>query len=829
MRKISEASGIQELIDSLSYHALLVDENHNLVFINKVAAQAYKHNTDKSLSTLPRKCYEVVHKTNCAHQDCPMPEAIASGNEVQCVIREPNGRWVRINVFPTDLAADDGKRLYLNTVVDATQTIKDNTVLTLRGELLDQIVDSVYVLKDDGAIIYANKTAWESRGYTQDEILGLNIREITAPKIVPEISERILKIKKEGFARFETIHTRKDGSTFPVETRARTVRFGDIDGIIVIARDITKRKQFESRLLEHYSTLEAIIESASGPVFSVDTNYRYTSFNKAHASVMKAIYNAEIELGQSILDYMTVEEDRITAKNNLDRALRGECLTEEAFSGEEELARLYFEVSHSPIVGPDGKVAGVAVYAHNITERKAVEETLRGTRDYLENLLEYANAPVIVWDTGKKITLFNKAFERLTGYSADMVIGQNLDMLFPEGSKRLSLEMIEKAGKGEHWETVEIPILRKDGSVRVALWNSANIYAKDGKTLIATIAQGQDITDRKRMETEVIHERDTAQMYLDIVGVIIVALDTNGNVVLINKRGVELLGCPEEEIIGRNWIDNFLPLSVRATTKDVFLQIMKGDIKKPTVFTNPVITKSGDERIIAWRNTYIKDEDGRVTHSISSGEDITDYEAAREEVRMSYKRLENIIDGVVITLAETVATKDPYTAGHQERVAKLATAIAIDLGLPKRKVKGITMAATVHDIGKIYVPAEILNKPGRLEEIEMSLIKMHAETGYGILKDIDFEEPIAEIVLQHHERLDGTGYPSGLKGESISSSARIIAVADVVEAMSSHRPYRPALGLESALDEITNNRKTLYDEEVVDSCLALFKSGRFSF
>jgi HD-GYP domain-containing protein (c-di-GMP phosphodiesterase class II) len=173
--------------------------------------------------------------------------------------------------------------------------------------------------------------------------------------------------------------------------------------------------------------------------------------------------------------------------------------------------------------------------------------------------------------------------------------------------------------------------------------------------------------------------------------------------------------------------------------------------------------------------------------------------------------------------------RDPYTAGHQRRVADLATAIAKDMDFTENEINGLKLAALVHDIGKINIPAEILSKPGKLTIPEFNLIKMHPQTGYDILKSIEFPWPIALIVLQHQERYDGSSYPNGLKGEEIHIKARILAVADVIEAMSSHRPYRPSLGIDTALEEIEKNRDILYDPNVVDVCLNLFKEKGYKF
>jgi putative nucleotidyltransferase with HDIG domain len=173
--------------------------------------------------------------------------------------------------------------------------------------------------------------------------------------------------------------------------------------------------------------------------------------------------------------------------------------------------------------------------------------------------------------------------------------------------------------------------------------------------------------------------------------------------------------------------------------------------------------------------------------------------------------------------------RDPYTAGHQQRVAQLARAIARELGMPEAEIHSLYLASIVHDLGKIHIPAEILSKPGRLSPIEYELIKTHATAGFDLLKAVDFPWPIAQIVSQHHERLDGSGYPHGLAGDEILPHARIMAVADVVEAMASHRPYRPALGIATALAEIEQNQGRLYDPAAVAACLRLFRNRGFVF
>jgi HD-GYP domain-containing protein (c-di-GMP phosphodiesterase class II) len=201
----------------------------------------------------------------------------------------------------------------------------------------------------------------------------------------------------------------------------------------------------------------------------------------------------------------------------------------------------------------------------------------------------------------------------------------------------------------------------------------------------------------------------------------------------------------------------------------------------------------------------------------------------QQQLQQSLQRLKNIIGGTVMAIAMTVEKRDPYTSGHQYRVAELSKAIGTELGLPQDQLEGLYIASAIHDIGKISLPAEILSKPSQLSPIEMSLVQVHAQAGYDILKSVEFPWPVADIVLQHHERLNGTGYPLGLSGEAILPEARIVGVADVVETMSSHRPYRPSMGLDKALEEITAQRGILYDPAAVDACLALIQQKRFEF
>jgi len=241
-----------------------------------------------------------------------------------------------------------------------------------------------------------------------------------------------------------------------------------------------------------------------------------------------------------------------------------------------------------------------------------------------------------------------------------------------------------------------------------------------------------------------------------------------------------------------------------------------------------VIRRDGQVRHILARIHVSKDAAGRIIRYYGANQDITERKQAEEKLGSMLSNLRKAIGGTVQAIVQVVEMRDPYTAGHQRRVADLARSIATEMGLPSDVIEGIRMAAVIHDIGKVSVPAEILSRPGKLTRNEFELVKDHPLTGYDILKDVEFPWPIAEIIYQHHERLDGSGYPRGLKGDDVLLEARIIGLADVVEAMASHRPFRPAQGIDAALEEITEHRGTLYDPEVVDACVKLFREKGYA-
>ncbi|MEI6154945.1 MAG: HD domain-containing phosphohydrolase, partial [Deltaproteobacteria bacterium] len=300
----------------------------------------------------------------------------------------------------------------------------------------------------------------------------------------------------------------------------------------------------------------------------------------------------------------------------------------------------------------------------------------------------------------------------------------------------------------------------------------------------------------------------------------------DGKFLMANPAFLGMLGYTSFEEMTASINDTTHQLYVNSEDRECIKRLLeKEDIIRR--FETQFYKKDRSKIWVSINMRTVRDAGKNILYYEGIDEDITSRKQAEEDLKQTMEKLRKSLAGTIQAMSLTVETRDPYTAGHQRKVSNLARTIAQEIGLSSDAVDIIRMAGIIHDIGKISVPAEILSKPGKLSDTEFSLIKVHSQTGYDILKDVELPYPIAEIVLQHHERLNGSGYPKGLKGEQILLEARIISVADVVEAIASHRPYRPGLGIGVALEEIEKNKGILYDENVVEACLRLFREKGF--
>jgi len=331
--------------------------------------------------------------------------------------------------------------------------------------------------------------------------------------------------------------------------------------------------------------------------------------------------------------------------------------------------------------------------------------------------------------------------------------------------------------------------------------------------LASAIARQRQFKERIKVDTHL----------LDSASDSIFVHDITGSCLYANQTAYKSRGYEQKELMTVSFDELDVPEYTKLNEARMSELMEKGEVTFESTHTH----KDRSPMNVEVHSRILHSENNKLI--ITSARDITERKQTEADLQEASEKLRKAMDGTIQTMALTTEMRDPYTAGHQQRVAKLACAIAQKMDLSEEQIEGIRVAGSLHDIGKIYVPAEILSRPGHLRKNEMNLIKDHAEVGYDLLKTIEFPWPVAQIVLQHHERIDGSGYPRGLSGQDISLEARIMSVADVIEAMSSHRPYRPAFNVEKALLEVIQNRSVLYDPTVVDICLKLFNEKQFTF
>ncbi|MFH1976974.1 MAG: HD domain-containing phosphohydrolase [Pseudomonadota bacterium] len=483
----------------------------------------------------------------------------------------------------------------------------------------------------------------------------------------------------------------------------------------------------------------------------------------------------------------------------------------------------------------DEENKSIIVILNDVTERKKSEIALAEQKDFSEKMIENSAVPTFVINTQHEVIMWNKACEALTGIEAVEMIGTDnhwkgfydhkrphvADIVIDRtpGSMSEYYGNYKKSAFAEEGLQAEGWYANLGGKKRYIFFDAAPIYSSKGK-LIGAIETFHDITDRRHAIDALRKSEKKYRDLYDFLPIPVYEMDLEANITSANKAMFQAFGYKEKDIEeGLNARHILSPEDVDKSEGDIqrLLSEEKTEgaeytLKRKDGSLFPAIIISSISTL--WGKP--KDVRGVVV-------DITERKLFEHELNKTAEKLRKNLIGTMQTLSLTIETRDPYTAGHQKAVSKLARSIAQEIGLSADTIDNVRMAGAIHDIGKIAVPAEILSKPGRLTNIEMSLIRTHAESGYNILKDAELPYPIAEITLQHHERMDGSGYPQGLKGDQILLEARIICVADVVEAISSHRPYRPSLGIDIALEEIEKNKGLFYDVQIADVCLRLFR------
>lgn len=630
------------------------------------------------------------------------------------------------------------------------------------------------------------------------------------------------------------------------------------------------QSQFEE-IRQSEERFHGIANAAQDAVVMIDDQRELTYWNPAAVRLFG--YSAEEVLGQDFVAVLVPQRYRSAYQEALSKfRLTGGG----RFIGRTtELTALRKDGSEFPV--------SLSVSALQLNQRWNAVGILRDTterelaqaaRSQLAAIVESSVVAIVGTDLNALVTSWNLGAQNVYGYTAAEMIGQAASLLVPADRQPEVRDVIAKIKGGEEVPRFETTRVRKDRSLIDVSLAFSPIRNERGE-LVGISAVSHDVTEIKKAERELrvvnrtLRTRSSCNLAL-VHAVNEIALMEEMCHVLVDVGGYRFAwvgftqpdeansvrpmaryGFEEGYVDGleSSWADTERGHSpwgtaIRTGTTQILQHGVDASAWTPwheesvkrgyrSIIALPL---RRDTEILGALTIYASDPEAFRAEEVKLITEVADdlaygISALRTHVaqEQSVARLQESMESTISAVASMVEMRDPYTTGHQQRVAELAVTIGRAMGLPEQKVYGLHLAGIVHDLGKIHIPAEILSKPGKLTKIEYEMIKTHPEAGYEILKNVDFLWPIAQTVLQHHEHVDGSGYPAGLKGDQILLEARIIAVADVVEAISSHRPYRPALGIEAALQELQDKRGKFYDPAVVDVCVKLFSENAFSF
>jgi PAS domain S-box-containing protein len=653
--------------------------------------------------------------------------------------------------------------------------------------LIQTSLDGFWINDFSGRILDVNEALCRMLGYTREELLRMSIPDIEVAESPEETAAHIQKIIRTGSDRFQTRHRRKDGAVIDVEASAQySAELGE--RFFAFLRDISERKRLE----QTQARLVAILEATPDFVGFADAKDTHILFINKAGRKMTGLSEDEDVTQLKIADVHPEWTNKMFNDEIIPAAIRdgtwvGECAFLNRNNGRETPVMMAL-LSHK---APGGEIEFFSTISRDITERKQAEAKILATQAELQKLLDAANqsrrAMLSVIEDQKQTEVEKEHANR-----ALATLGA------------VNRTLVRAASEGELLQSICQAIVQQRG-YRLA-W-VGYVQHDENKSIKIMARAGHD------------------EGYLDTMQL---TWAETGHGMGPSGRAIRSGATQINQDIAND------PLCLRERNEvchcgyaaSIALPLLNGDnavFGILTVYSDEVNAFTADEIAL------LEEMAGDMAFGVRTLHIRRDRDIALTKNQEQLVQLQDSLEDTVRAIATIVEMRDPYTAGHQVRVADLAAAIAKQMALPEEQIHAIHLAGTVHDLGKINIPAEILSKPGKITDIEFSLIKIHPQAGYDILKGIDFPWPIAQMVLQHHERLDGSGYPQGLKGEAILLEARILSVADVVEAMSSHRPYRAGLGIEVALEEITKQRGIHFDTNVVDACLALFREQGYSF
>jgi PAS domain S-box-containing protein/putative nucleotidyltransferase with HDIG domain len=714
------------------------------------------------------------------------------------------------------------KKTARNTGDDGSALRKDDLHRGEYENLYQALAESsqtgVYVAQR-GKFRFVNPYMLNYSGYGEDEWIGRDVTSFLYPDDrEPTRRNAIAMLKGERTAPYEYRFVTKNGQTRWIMENIISVQFHGERAVLGNTMDVTEEREAKAKLAEAEQLYRSFTNNTQTGVFVARKGK--VRFANPHLLAYTQCERMEDLIGSDLVDFI-YPEDRESAAEHARQMLRGE----RSYPYEYRMVRKDGSIRWIlETVAPIDYMGEPAVLGSSIdiTELVKMKEHLVEVRA-LESSLLAAVPHAVIGLENRRIVFANDSVETVFGWNPQELIGRQTRVLYRsdedyEAIAKHFYPMLERV----RTTNGEFRCVKKDGTVIECLMSAARVgeELKNGRIVVVY----EDITRRKQSERAL---RESEEKYAALVeqamdGIVIVQ---NGSCLFANKAMAAMSGYEVGKLTGMPFQD-LLVEGERDRVCGQYLREATGG-NKPALFESCLLCSDGSVKDVEIAFGAVTIEGQRA--EMGYIRDITFRKKAQDEIRRTVDRLKKRLEETVNALASITEKRDPYTAGHQQRVAELTSAIAEEMDIGDDRTEGAVVAATLHDIGKIYEPSEILSKPDLLTDIEYLMMKVHPEIGYDILKNIDFPWPVARIVRQHHERMDGSGYPDGLAGNEILLEARIIAVADVVEAMASHRPYRSALGIDSALEEITKYRGKLYDPDVVDACVKLFKEKNFAF
>jgi PAS domain S-box-containing protein len=695
--------------------------------------------------------------------------------------------------------------------------------------LFDSSMDAILLTAPNGEIYSANPAACKMFGKTEEEIRfggRSGIIDINDPRLAAALDER----RRTGRYRGELTCLRKDGSTFPAEVSS--VIFKDPEGrdrTSMIIRDIAERRRAEEALRASEALFSTIFNTS--PVAIVIRRIKDNHLLNVNDAWQKLTgYAKEDVIGRSLLDLNLLsdpaEQERLIGMVGADGVFRGSEL---------RLRRKSGDIANLIMSGVSINVAGeacVLTMATDITKWKLAEEALRKSDRKYRTLVDSMNEGIIQAENDDRILFVNNRFCEMSGYACEELIGKiGYDVYTTEEGRELIKEKDRLRQEGIS-DIYEIPLKKKNGEL-IWIRVSGTPIVDEHNNVVGSMGVFSDITEKRAAEEALRDSEERYRLIANNVGDVIWKFDVDAGRFTYMSSAVErLLGMTVKEALSTP-LEQILAPDAYQIISDSFLKRIAafeaGD-ESVRIHTQEIEQRHKNGTLVPTElvTTLVANDDRRVYEVVGITHNIAERKRAEAQINRGFERLRESLGATIQAMSMIVEARDPYTAGHQRRVADLAAAIAAEMGLSADQINGIRMASAIHDVGKISIPAEILSRPTKLTPVEFRMIQIHPQAGYGILKDIDFPWPIARIVLEHHERINGSGYPNGLTGEKLLIESRIVAVADTVEAMASHRPYRPAVGVAGALEEIALNKGVLFDPDVVEACLKLFREKGYT-